>query len=126
VKNLKLSVLPGELAVWRLPPDAPVPTIDESVLWSVTRTSQELSIVSAARCVPQGVPFESGWRCIAVQGPLAFELTGILSSLSQPLARAGIAVFAVSTFDTDYLLVKGRQLDFARVVLQQAGHEFVD
>ena len=66
------------------------------------------------------------WRCFAVKGPLAFELIGVLSSLTEPLARAGVSVFALSTFETDYLFVKADQLDLARTTLEHAGHDVVD
>ena len=125
VKKLPLWVLPEELAVWRLPPDAPFPSVGERGFLSVTRTAEELSVVSDFRSVPPGRPVETGWRCIGVKGPLPFDLVGILAALSVPLAEAGVSIFVVSTFDTDYLLVKGHQLELARSVLQQAGHEFV-
>ena len=122
--TLELMLLPDELAVWKLPPDAPLPSIGESGFWSVTRTSEELSIVSAPRLVPPGLPSEKGWRCIAVKGPLPFDLVGVLATLSAPLSEAEISIFVVSTFNTDYLLVKDHQLEHACAVLQQAGHEF--
>ena len=124
MRKLKLTVLSDEYAVWRLGPDAPAPSFDDSAFWSVTRTTEELSIVSEVRLVPPGVSSEPGWRCIAVKGPLAFELTGVLASLTAPLEQVGVSVFAVSTFNTDYLLVKADQLDLARTTLEAAGHEF--
>ena len=120
---LMLSLLPDTLAVCRLAPDAEVP----AWAWrgepaSVTRTRDELSIVCRADVVPQGVRVEPGWRCLKVRGPLDFALTGILAALTAPLAAAGVPVFAVSTFDTDYLLVKTESLDRATEVLRGAGH----
>jgi hypothetical protein len=120
---LTLLLLPDTLAVCRLAPDAEVP----AWAWtgepaSVTRTRDELSIVCRAAAVPEGVRAEVGWRCLKVQGPLDFGLTGILAALTAPLAAAGIAIFAVSTFDTDYLLVKAENLDRAIDVLRGAGH----
>lgn len=126
MKKLTLSVLPDELAVWQLPPNAPLPSVGESGFWSVTRTSDELSVVSAPRLVLPGCSFEKSWRCIGVKGPLPFDLTGVLAALSIPLAEAGVSIFVVSTFDTDYLLVKDHQLELASAVLQLAGHVFVD
>ena len=126
MKKLTLRVLPEKLAVWKLPPDAPLPSfVGERGFWSITRTSEELSVVSVLRSVPVGVQSEKGWRCIGVKGPLPFDLVGIVADLSVPLAEAGISIFVVSTFDTDYLLVKDHQLDIARKVLKNAGHEFV-
>lgn len=120
---LTLSLLPDTLAVCRLAPDADAP----AWAWtgepaSVTRTRDELSIVCRADAVPQEVRAEAGWRCLKVHGPLDFALTGILAALTAPLAAAGIALFAVSTFDTDYLLVKAENLDRAAEVLRGAGH----
>jgi hypothetical protein len=74
--------------------------------------------------VPEGTRCEKGFRCIKVGGPLDFSLTGILSSLTIPLAQAGISVLALSTFDTDYLLVKEAQVDRAIQKLSQAGYRF--
>ncbi|HYR08029.1 MAG TPA: ACT domain-containing protein [Longimicrobium sp.] len=121
--SLALSLLPETLAVCRLAPDAEVP----AWAWtgepaSVTRTRDELSIVCRMDAVPQGVRNEEGWRCLKVDGPLDFALTGILAALTVPLAAAGIPLFAVSTFDTDYLLVKAESLDRAIEVLRGAGH----
>jgi hypothetical protein len=120
---LTLSLLPETLAVCRLAPDADVPPW----AWtgepaSVTRTRDELSIVCRADAVPRDVRAERGWRCLKVQGPLDFALTGILAALTAPLAAAEIALFAVSTYDTDYLLVKAETLDRAVEALRGAGH----
>jgi uncharacterized protein len=120
---LPLSLLPETLAVCRLAADAPVP----AWAWtgepaSVTRTREELSIVCRAGAVPEGVDAEQGWRCLKVEGPLDFALTGILAALASPLAAAGVALFALSTFDTDYLLVKAETLDRAVEALRAAGH----
>ena len=88
----------------------------------MTRTDDELSVVSASNDVPVGVTAEKGWRCLRVEGPLAFEMTGVLANLSAPLARAKVPIFVVSTYDTDYLLVKDLDLDRACSVLQGDGH----
>src|SRR6185312_8147250 len=89
---------------------------------SITRTPKELSIVCAQGLVPDGVRSESDWRCLMIQGPLDFSLTGVLSALLAPLADAGVGIFALSTFDTDYLLVCAAQLDLAVETLSAAGH----
>ena len=72
--------------------------------------------------VPEGVKQETGWRAFKVAGPLDFSLTGILLSLADPLARAGVSIYAVSTYDTDYVFVKEQKLDQARQALLGAGH----
>mgnify|MGYP000949911708 CR=1 FL=1 len=89
---------------------------------SITRTPGELSIVGAPSQVREGVRAESGWRALAVDGPLDFALTGILASLAGPLAAARISIFALSTFDTDYVLVREPDLPAAVAVLERAGH----
>ena len=119
--GLRLTVLPGELSVWRLAADAPLPSIKPDRFLSMTRTNDELSIVSSSTDVPAGVPAETGWRCLSVEGPLPFEMTGVLAALSAPLARAEIPIFVVSTYDTDYLLVKAEDLDNACSTLRDQG-----
>lgn len=105
---LTLTLLAGELAVARLDAGQGVPGwVDwTDPLVSVTRTPEELSVVCADSRVPEGVQAERGWRAFKVEGPLDFALTGILARLTAPLAEANIPVFAVSTYDTDYLLVR--------------------
>lgn len=90
--------------------------------WSVTRTADELSVVCPTDRVPAGVRAEGPWRAFAVAGPLDFALTGVLSALTAPLARAQVPVFTVSTFDTDYLLVRGADAERATAALTAAGH----
>jgi hypothetical protein len=90
----------------------------------VTRTPTELSIVCREDSVPAGILANRGWRAIAVAGTLDFALTGVLASLVSPLAAAGVSIFAVSTYDTDYVLVKKNTLDRAVAALSAAGHRF--
>ena len=77
-----------------------------------------------ADAVPPGVPASRPWRAIRVAGPLDFELTGILSSIAAPLAECGVSIFALSTYDTDYVLVREESLDRAVAALTAAGHRF--
>jgi len=91
-------------------------------LISVTRTGEEVSVVCAEAAVPDGVKCEKGWRCLRIRGPLSFTETGVLSSLAAPLARAGISIFVVSTYDTDNILVKEKHLGTAQAVLASEGH----
>lgn len=121
---LELFVADGELSVCRLPATAPVPEIEGASFVSVTRTAGELSLVVERGAEPAGAIVEPGWRCIGVRGPLAFELTGVLANLSGCLATAGISLFAISTYETDYLLVKAERLQAAREALERAGHQF--
>ncbi len=120
--RLRLRVLEGELAVWRMPPNSPAPTLREGPLQSITRTPSELSVVSAVSEVAEGAVAECGWRCLEVEGPLPFEMTGVLASLSGPLAAAGVPIFVVSTHDTDYLLLRADDLECACAALEREGH----
>ena len=121
--TLTLSLLSDTFAICRLGPEADIPSWAlAGDFFSVTRTKEELSLVCLQENVPEGTRCEKGFRCIKVEGPLDFSLTGILSSLTIPLAKAGISVVAISTFDTDYLLVKEEQVDGAVRKLSQAGH----
>ena len=123
---LTLTLLPDLLAICRLPPDAPLPEPpDGGSFWSVTRTREEISLVLADDAAPAGWQAERGWRGLKVEGPLAFELTGILASLAGPLAKAGVSLFALSTYDTDYVLVKENDLSQAIATLQTGGHTVV-
>lgn len=122
--KLTLLLLPDLFAVCRLTPDAPVPAwAATGGFFSITRTADELSIVCRQDAVPKEVKSERGWRCLRVAGTIDFALVGVLASLLTPLAEAGIGVFAISTFDTDYLLVKANDLDRAVVALREAGNK---
>lgn len=92
---------------------------------SVTRTPDELSVACDAAAVPPGVKAEAGWAILKLHGPYPFELVGILASVAAPLAAAKISIFAVATFDTDWVLVKRERLDAAVSALVTAGHKRV-
>lgn len=125
--RLKLIVIPGVYAICRLSADGALPAwATRGRLFSVTRTPVELSIVCEASIVPSGVSVEEGWRAIAVQGPLDFRLTGVLAALAALLAVARISIFAVSTYDTDYVLVREHDLMRAVLALRDAGHDVSD
>jgi hypothetical protein len=122
-----LILLPTRLAVCRLParagfPDwARVDDIPDGYLLALVRTQDELSIVCEERLAPPEVKAERGWRAFQVQGQLDFSLTGVLVSIAGPLAQSGVSIFAISTFDTDYILVKENNLGRAISALEQAG-----
>jgi hypothetical protein len=120
--GVTLVVLEQTFAVCRLDPAAPFPSWAQQSFVSITRTREELSIVCEQRLVPNDVEAERDWRCLGVVGPLPFALTGVLLSLAQPLAERGISIFAVSTFDTDYLLIKASNLEPAIASLRDTGH----
>ncbi|HYN42010.1 MAG TPA: ACT domain-containing protein [Thermoanaerobaculia bacterium] len=124
---LRYAVLPGSFAVLRLGPDADVPAdLLVPPFHSVTRTPAELSVVCPESVVPAGSRAETGWALLALAGPFPFEMVGVLASVLGPLATAGVSVFALSTFDTDYVLVKRERLADAINALTAAGHERVE
>lgn len=124
---MTLTKLPHELAVARLTADALIPDWAlTSDFFAITRTEDELSVVCPQDNVPVGVQQARGWRALKVAGPLDFALTGILAGLAAPLAAASIPIFAISTFDTDYLLVPGTEFEQAIRVLQVTGHHIAE
>lgn len=124
--RIELEILPGKFAISRLSPDANNPGWAKGEDFvAVVRTKDELSIVCEEAYVPGGIKTEPGWRIMKVRGPLDFSLVGILANLSKILASAGISIFALSTFETDYILVKNRQFDEAVRSLKKSGYIFV-
>ena len=121
-------VLPGAYAIARLDADAVVPgwATRAQGFVSITRADDELSIVCRSDAVQDDVRADGDWRTIKIDGPFAFDQIGVLVSLAAPLAGAGVAIFVVSTFDTDYILVKAHQLAQAIAALQSAGHDFAE
>jgi hypothetical protein len=123
MKTLSLTILPERFVVFRLPPHEKIPEpSDQLAFWSATRTKHEVSVVALDGTEPEGCQAEKGWRCLQVVGPLDFNLTGVLASLAVPLADSGISIFAISTYDTDYLFVKEGDLMTALVILESKGH----
>lgn len=123
MSGLHLEILPDFYAVCRLPVDADEPAwARDDAFTSVTRTPDELSIVCRVGAVPQGVRAETGWRLLKVEGPLALAQTGVLASIAQPLAQAAVSIFTISTFDTDYVLVRDEDLVRSIDALTRAGH----
>ncbi len=120
---LTLSVLPQTYAICRLDPATPIPTWGSAApFWSVTRTKDELSVVCLETEVPFSIAREGSWRVLKCEGPLDFALTGIVAAIAEPLADAGVAIFPLATYDTDYLLVKDSQLELAIHALVTYGH----
>ena len=120
---MRLSVLAAPVAVCRLPADAEAPAWVRGAFMSVTRTADELSIVCDDDAVPDDVKAERGWRVLKLEGPIPFEMTGVASALLAPLAEARISIFLISTYDTDYLLLKSEAFAGAVGVLRDAGYE---
>jgi hypothetical protein len=118
-----LEVLSMELAVCRLGPHEPLPDWALGAdFFNVTRTANELSIICPQDRVPPGVEMVGGWQCLKVRGPLDFNQVGVLASLARPLAAAKISVMAVSTFETDYILLREKDIKLAVSALRKDDH----
>jgi hypothetical protein len=121
--QLTLQLLPQEFAVCRLAADAAVPQwATRGSVFSITRTGDELSIVCESKYVPSILKSEREWRCFRLAGPFPFVMTGVLASVLEPLADAKVSIFAISTYDTDYVMVKEKALATAAKGLRAAGH----
>lgn len=122
-RHLELTLLPQRFAISRLAADASIPQwATQGPFFSVTRTGDELSVVTELSQVPPGVQSQAGWRVLKLHGPFVLSEIGVLSALATPLAEAKISLFAISTFDTDYLLVASETLSAAVAALERAGH----
>lgn len=128
MRKLTINLRPGQYSVVRLPTGAPLPAMlltgtEHDALVSITRNADEWSVVCPADNAPVAELVERDWRLLTVRGPFEFTLTGIMAALAGALAAAGVPLFAVSTYDTDHVLVKAADLDRAVVALRDAGHE---
>jgi hypothetical protein len=123
----RFSILRGTWAVVRLgaKDDVPIWALDAPGFVSITRTDDELSIVSPESAVPSGMQSEPGWAILRLQGPFPFAQVGVLASFASPLSDAGVSIFSVSTFDTDYILIKATQVSAACEALTAEGHELI-
>lgn len=123
-RSLTLSELPDSYAVVQLPADGEIPgwALGSAVFSALVRSASELSIVVPQGQVPGGLKSVRDWACLRIEGTFEFTETGILASVAAPLAAGGVGIFAVSTWDTDYLLVRRAQLTAAREALETAGH----
>jgi len=125
-KILTMKLLKERYGVCRLDKAQLIPEwAKDSDFFSITKTLDELSIVCSQDSIPMSVQCEKDWRILKVQGPLDFSLVGILSSISSILAQQGISIFAISTFDTDYILVKDKDVDNAVSSLTNVGYEII-
>lgn len=121
--KISLTVLTGEFSIHKLHPSSKIPdTIQESKFYQICRTDVELSIVCETHIAMISEHEEKGWACIKVDGPLDFGLTGILSGILKVLAESNISIFAISTYDTDYILVKHQSLDNSIKALRANGY----
>ncbi len=125
---LTLTVLEGRFALCRLPAGSEVPPwiAQADTFLTVSRTPTELSVVADESAVPTGIVAQRGYRALRVEGPLPLGLVGVLAAIATPLAAAGVPIFPIATYDTDYLLVPGAQLASAVSALLVAGHRVID
>lgn len=119
---MELLLVEEELALCRLDPDTPLPHWARGELVATVHSGDELSVVCSSAGVPVGVEASRGWRALRVAGTLDLALTGVLAALLAPLEAAEVPIFAISSFDTDYVLVPGECLEDAVAALEQAGH----
>lgn len=125
LRRFQLSLLPETFAIVGLPPNTDIPAwATQGSFSSITRTSDELSIMVEESRVPDGVSSQGGWRVIKVQGPFVLSEVGVLAALVGPLAAARVSVLTIATFDTDYVLVASDSLPAAVSALERAGHTF--
>ena len=123
--KLQLNILENHFTIHRFPANHEIPNqVYESQFYSISKTDEELSIVCNSTTQVNSEKSDTDWSCIKVEGPLDFSLTGILSKISTVLAIAEISIFAISTFDTDYILVKSEKLPFAKKALLKSGYTF--
>lgn len=122
-KKLTLSLLEGRFGICRLEKDSEIPSwAHGSKFFSITQTPEELSVVCQEISIPEDIGTERNWSCLKVEGPLDFGLTGILAGLSKILADCSISIFVISTYDTDYILVREKDLGSAFKALFDAGY----
>jgi hypothetical protein len=127
LKTHRFSLIPGRWAILKLPADAPIPrwASEATGFVTITRTAEELSLIVPASAVPRDMEPTVEWSLIKVHGPFSFAAVGVLASFGTPLANAGISIIAVSTHDTDYVLVRSDDEGAARHTLILAGHTYV-
>ena len=124
VATLRLMLLAERVALCRFGPDEATPawTADARTFLTISRTPTELSIVADESAVPADVTAQRGYRVLRVEGPLPLDVVGVFAALASPLADAGVPIFPIATFDTDYLLVSGTEIRRAVATLRAAGH----
>lgn len=126
-KILTMKLLTGKYGVCRLDKTDLIPEwAKNSNFFSITKTLDELSIVCVQDNIPNNIKCEKDWRILKIEGPLDFSLTGILAPISTILAQKGISIFAVSTYDTDYILVKDKDIDNAILALVNERYEVIN
>ncbi|WP_342023644.1 ACT domain-containing protein [Arthrobacter citreus] len=120
---VRLTLLPEKLSIFRFQPSAPVPDLAAFTgVWSVTRTRREISVVAEEGACSAADEEDPGWRCLYVDGPIPFNLTGIVAGITSAIAAAGLPVFVLSTFDSDLILLRGESVDRALRALRDKGY----
>ncbi len=117
-----LMLLPDDFAISRMDGNAPIPSWARGSFVSITRSEEELSVVCPQRYVPAQVPSERDWRCLAFKGPIDFGMTGVVARLAGVLESRNVSLFVISTFDTDYVLIRQNQMEAACTSLIAAGY----
>ena len=121
--EINLTVTDGLYSIIKLPPEAAIPQWAlESAFFSITKTGDELSVVAESGCAPKGLDADAGWRTLKIEGVLDFSLVGVIAGISSVLAENNISVFVVSTYNTDYILIKKDNLDKAVRALKECGY----
>lgn len=122
-RKLKLSLLKDFYGICKLPCDSSIPDwAQKGSLYSITRTEKELTIVCPQGSIPMDIEYDGNWRGFRIDGSFDFSQIGVISCLAGPLARAGISIYVISTYDTDYVLVKEKNVEQAVTVLTDEGH----
>ncbi|MCL1130272.1 ACT domain-containing protein [Shewanella sairae] len=125
--RMTLAVHPDLYSIHSFAPDSAIdPAVFSQSMFFIGKTHDELSVVVPADLTLNSLEHEEGWRCLEVLGPLGFSMTGILSSVSGTLADEKISIFAISTFDTDYILVKKDTLVAATKALKKKNYQIID
>ena len=122
VPTLTLSLLADTYAVCRFPSGTPVSSLEPGAFSLLVQAVEETTLVCPVHQAPSGAEIDAGWRCFRIMQNFDFGVPGILASVLEPLAKAGIGIFATSTFSTDYVLVKEKDADRAIEALRAAGH----
>ena len=118
--RLPITILPGDYTILQMQPGSDIPDwVDKNMFWSVTDTGEEMTVISSGESVPDGYPHKCSMKIFKIDCKLDFHLTGILSSITAPLAEAGIPIFAISTFDTDYIFIEMEKAYEAAAVLSE-------
>jgi hypothetical protein len=125
-KKFKLKLIDDDFGIVKMDPDRPVPAwAMESPFYSVTHTESELTIVCPEKGIPAHIEYDGSWKCIRVEGVFDFEAIGVIASLSGALSQSGISIYVVTSYITDYFLIKRKHIEKAIWALEQQGHVFV-